>query len=241
MEPWRNMEKRDNKIFMQSPCRRYCAMQGKLLHRATTRVNGRIGSTLNSKKKGRCIGRERSVESWTYISYHLRSTNFVFRQFIYRRERRADTWPGVSKFSAEVLKTGDWTTSLLAAARTWSQTWTLPPLSSVQNVELETGTRHFHKEMYFLLTINNRKTRFWVIALLQLRVVEVHSIENFFCAGSVVDTFTASFSEKNQNSVMRTVGGICDDSHTAKCLVPIWTIRIGMNSGAGPGRRVKRM
>ena len=28
-------------------------------------------------------------------------------------------------------------------------------LSSVENVELETDTRRFHKEMYFLLTINN--------------------------------------------------------------------------------------
>ena len=53
--------------------------------------------------------------------------------------------------------------------------------------------------MYFLLTINNRKTCFWVIALLQFSEVEVRSIENFFCAGSlaVVDTCTASFSEKN--------------------------------------------
>ena len=68
----------------------------------------------------------------------------------------------------------------------------MPALSSVENVELETDKRHFHKEMYFLLTINIRKTRFWVIAqeiaLLQLRVVEVRSIEDFFCAGSVVDT-----------------------------------------------------
>ena len=79
-----------------------------------------------------------------------------------------------------------------------SPTAPLPPaLSSVENVELETDKRRFHKEMYFLLTINNRKTRFWVIALLQLRVVEVRSIENFFCAGSVVDTCTAPFSEKN--------------------------------------------
>ena len=32
---------------------------------------------------------------------------------------------------------------------------TRPALSSVENVELETDTRRFHKEMYFLLTINN--------------------------------------------------------------------------------------
>ena len=29
-------------------------------------------------------------------------------------------------------------------------------MSSVENVELETDKRRFHKEMYFLLTINNR-------------------------------------------------------------------------------------
>ena len=54
------MEKRDsdNKVFMQSPGSRYLAMQGKLLHRANTSVNGRIGSTLQSKNKGRCIGRK---------------------------------------------------------------------------------------------------------------------------------------------------------------------------------------
>ena len=66
-------------------------------------------------------------------------------------------------------------------------------LSSVENVELETDKTRFHQEMYFLLT----KAHFSVIALLQLRVVEVRSIENFFCAGSVVDTCTASFFEKN--------------------------------------------
>ena len=35
------MEKRDNEIFMQSPDRRYLAMQGKLLRRASTSVKGR--------------------------------------------------------------------------------------------------------------------------------------------------------------------------------------------------------
>ena len=52
-------------------------------------------------------------------------------------------------------------------------------LSSVENVELETDKTRFHKETYFLPTINNRKTRFRVLALLQLRAVEVRSIENF--------------------------------------------------------------
>ena len=63
----------------------------------------------------------------------------------------------------------------------------------------------------------------------------------FFCAGSLVDTCTASFSE--MNSVMRTVGGICEDSHTAKRAVPIWTLRIGLKpcARAGHARRVKRI
>ena len=70
-------------------------------------------------------------------------------------------------------------------------------LSSVENVKLEADKRRLHKVMFCLLTINKSKTCFRVIALLQLRIVEVCSIENFFCAGSVVDTCTASFSEKN--------------------------------------------
>ena len=42
------MEKRDNRdeIFMQSPGRRYLAIPGKLLHRETTSVKVRFGSTL---------------------------------------------------------------------------------------------------------------------------------------------------------------------------------------------------
>ena len=36
------MEKRDNEIFMQSPDRRYLAMQGNKLSRETTSVNERI-------------------------------------------------------------------------------------------------------------------------------------------------------------------------------------------------------
>ena len=40
------MEKRDNEIFMQSPGRRYLAMQGKQLRRETTSVNETISSTL---------------------------------------------------------------------------------------------------------------------------------------------------------------------------------------------------
>jgi hypothetical protein len=39
----------------------------------------------------------------------------------------------------------------------------LSALSSVENVEPEADERRFHKEI-FLLTINNRKTRFWVVA-----------------------------------------------------------------------------
>ena len=35
--------------------------------------------------------------------------------------------------------------------------WARPSgLSSVENVELETDKRRFHKEIYFILTINNR-------------------------------------------------------------------------------------
>ena len=43
--------KRDHKFFMQSPDSRYLAMLGKLLFRATTSVNWRLVSTLESKKK----------------------------------------------------------------------------------------------------------------------------------------------------------------------------------------------
>ena len=76
--------------------------------------------------KGRCIGRkpESIFESgaWTYISCNLRSTNFVFRRVIYRRERRADTRRSESKFfshfhfSTVVTKKGSWTTSLIGAS-----------------------------------------------------------------------------------------------------------------------------
>jgi hypothetical protein len=57
------------------------------------------------------------------------------------------------------------------------------PLSvgSVENVEPEADERRFHKEIV-LLAINNRKTRFWVVARLQLRAVEHCSIEISFCA-----------------------------------------------------------
>ena len=55
-----------------------------------------------------------------------------------------------------------------------------PALSSVENVEPEADERRFHKEI-ILLTINNRKMRFWVVARLQLRVVEHCSIEISFC------------------------------------------------------------
>ena len=67
------------------------------------------------RKNGCCIGRKQEsiIESWawTYISCNWRSINFVFRQIIYRRERRAATRPGGSKFflfsfSTAVTKTG---------------------------------------------------------------------------------------------------------------------------------------
>ena len=45
------MEKTFNEIFMQSPGSRYLAMQVKLLRRASTSINRRIGSTLWSKKQ----------------------------------------------------------------------------------------------------------------------------------------------------------------------------------------------
>jgi hypothetical protein len=56
----------------------------------------------------------------------------------------------------------------------------LPPLSSVENVEPEADERRLHKEV-IELTMNHRKTRFWVVARLQLRVVEHCSIEISFC------------------------------------------------------------
>ena len=55
-------------------------------------------------------------------------------------------------------------------------------MSSVEKLGPEEDERRFHKEI-ILLTINNRKTRFWVVARLQLRVVEHCSIEISFCAG----------------------------------------------------------
>ena len=77
------------------------------------------------EKKGRYIVRkpESILESaaWTYISCNWRSTNFVFRRIMYRRERRADTWHCdkvkasyifYSIFSAAVTKPDGWTTSL---------------------------------------------------------------------------------------------------------------------------------
>ena len=39
------MEKRENRIFMQSHGRQYLAMLGKLLRRTTTSLKGRIVST----------------------------------------------------------------------------------------------------------------------------------------------------------------------------------------------------
>ena len=43
-------------------------------------------------------------------------------------------------------------------------------LSSVENVKFEAEKRGFLKVMIFFLTINNLRTRFRVIALLQLRI-----------------------------------------------------------------------
>ena len=79
-----------------------------------------------ARKHWCCISRKQEsiFESgaWTYISCNQRSTNFVFRWIIYRRERRATTIPGESKFffnclfSATVTKTGGWTTSLIQSS-----------------------------------------------------------------------------------------------------------------------------
>ena len=97
---WR--DSRDNEIFMQSPGRRYLTMPGKRLRRETTSVKVRFGSTLKCKKKGQCIGRKQESifesEAWTYISCSRQNTYSVFRRVLYRRERRAATWPGESKF-----------------------------------------------------------------------------------------------------------------------------------------------
>ena len=55
-----------------------------------------------AKKNRRCTGRKQEsiFESWTwtYISFNRWRTVFVFRRIIYRREQRAVTWPGGSKF-----------------------------------------------------------------------------------------------------------------------------------------------
>ena len=55
-----------------------------------------------ARKKGGCLGRKQEsiFESgaWTYISCSWQNTNFVFGLVLYRRERRAATWPGESKF-----------------------------------------------------------------------------------------------------------------------------------------------
>jgi hypothetical protein len=53
-------------------------------------------------------------------------------------------------------------------------------LSYVENVEPEADERRVHKEIV-LLTINNRKTRSWVVARLQPRAVENCSIEISLC------------------------------------------------------------
>jgi hypothetical protein len=52
-------------------------------------------------------------------------------------------------------------------------------LSSLEYVEAEADERRFYKEV-ILLSIKNRKTRFWVVARPQLRVVEHCSIEISF-------------------------------------------------------------
>jgi hypothetical protein len=65
-----------------------------------------------------------------------------------------------------------------------------PALSSVEDVEPEADERRFQE--IILLTINNRKTRFWVVARLQLRAVEHSSIEISFVQGALVATCTTS-------------------------------------------------
>ena len=81
-----NMEKRDNKIFMQSPGSLYLVMQGNLPHIATTTVKKRI------KKRG-CIGRkkesifqsgvgsnwQRTVSSFMQLPTWTYSANHKFR------------------------------------------------------------------------------------------------------------------------------------------------------------------
>ena len=80
------MEERDNEIFMQSPGRRYLAMPGKLLRKATASVHGGSVPPYRARKKGRCIGRKQqsifNSGAWTYISCYQRSTNFMFRDYI---------------------------------------------------------------------------------------------------------------------------------------------------------------
>jgi hypothetical protein len=83
----------------------------------------------------------------------------------------------------------------------------LPALRSVGNVEPEADERRFRKEI-ILLTINNSKTRFWVFARLQLRIVEHRSIEISFC-----DMFEPVLS-------------IGDETHTQVALIPM-----GQNAG----------
>ena len=91
------MEKRDFEFFRQSP-NRYLAMPGRQLRRATTSVNGRIGSTLKSMKK-RVLHRQkarihiqiRSVDGGPAFLVIGEAKKIVFGRIIYRRERRADT------------------------------------------------------------------------------------------------------------------------------------------------------
>ena len=104
------MEKRDNEIVCSHLTQAdslYLVMQGKLLHIATISVNKRIGSTLYSKIKGSCMGRkqESMFESGalTYISWILRSTNFVFSQILYQLEAAGSNGPTNDQVKASFL------------------------------------------------------------------------------------------------------------------------------------------
>ena len=113
-----NIEKRDKSIFMQSPGRWYLLLQGKLLHRATTRCYRARKKRAAHRQEAESIFKS---GEWTYILCNQGSTNFVFHSITYWLEPLEAMWQGESKFflyflfSASVTKTSGWTTLLLSS------------------------------------------------------------------------------------------------------------------------------
>ena len=112
------MEKRNKEIFMQSPGRHYLwCLASCCAEQPPVSMGGSV-PRYGARKYVCCMGRKQEsiFESgvWTYILCNRQSTNFVFRQIIYRLKHRAATWPGEASFcfSAAVTKLGGWTPSL---------------------------------------------------------------------------------------------------------------------------------